>query len=633
MRRSNTILNARALPDATLRRLRVAPSYFFVVYRWGTWLYALIFIFSIPPTNRNTQIFHTNIIVLIITLVQTSIATLIPIMQLSWPRRVLRLLKRFGRKEHLLVDDEDADLLPSFFRIGNPYWNFIIYSSDVVICGLATYFSAPLGGPPFGNGSPFYRYGFSTILVAAMTYRYWGGMLAAVGYDLFILLGVLVHAPGSPPYTLNVIDAIGSFTDAPLIALLAGYVATLVYNYAQTKKRNQASIRSQRALLDVSETIMSTANNRQKLLQKVGERLRQGGHFQRLVIALVASNGEEGSSTDKRVEDCIESNVIDSTLPMRNPSYVDQVLQSGQKLSSFESFNSSQYGVARLYFPVYKDGQISLILGAESRRKTSFDQKSEEFLAIAGNQLLTALDNLRLTEQTVLLAAEAERGRIAREIHDGIAQITYMMSLNAETSALQAHRIVESGDSAEAALAPLVERLDRLVATSKQALWETRNYLFSLKPLMNGNTTLSQMLTNQITEFQTISALPVELSIETPETTPAMAQTAEQERIGTAIFRIVQEALTNAYKHAGASQLWVTLYYDEERVDITVRDNGQGFSQSLAQSTQHVYSGRGIQGMRERATELGGTLDIGNMPEGGTRVHVSIPILQTERTV
>ncbi len=603
-----------------------------MVYRWGTWLYALIFIFSTPPANRNTQIFHTNIILLIITLVQTSIATLIPIVQLSWPRRMVRLLNRFSRTERVLADDDDADPIAPYFRISNPFWNFIIYSSDVIICGLVTYFSAPLGAPPFGNGSPFYRYGFSTILVAAMTYRYWGGMLAAIGYDFFILLGVLVPAPGSPPYTLNVIDAIGSFTDAPLIALLAGYVATLIYNYAQTKKRNQASIRSQRALLDVSETIMSAANNRQKLLQKVSERLRQGGHVQRLVIALISTASDEPASSDeqhKYVADCIETNVIDTVLPTRNPSYIEQVLQSGQKLSSFESFNTSQYGgygVARLYFPIYKEGRLSLILGAESRRKTSFDQKSEEFLAIAGNQLLTALDNLRLTEQTVQLAAEAERGRIAREIHDGIAQITYMMSLNAETSALQAHRIIESSNGETSAITPLVERLDRLVATSKQALWETRNYLFSLKPLMNGNTNLAQMLTNQVTEFQTISALPVELLIETADAAETKYGN-DQARIGTAVFRIVQEALTNAYKHAAATQIQVHLKYNAKYVDITISDNGHGIPSSLAQDTQQsMYSGRGIQGMHERATELGGTLDIQSTADGGVSVHVNIPM-------
>jgi signal transduction histidine kinase len=635
MRRSKTFFNARALPDATLRRLRVAPSYFFVVYRWGTWLYALIFIFSTPPENRNTQIFHTCTVLLIITFIQTLIATLIPIVQLSWPRRVMRLFARFGRSERLLADDDDADTLTPFLRISNPFWNFAIYSADVIICGLAIYFSAPLGGPPFGNGSPFYRYGFSTILVVAMTYRYWGGMLAALGYESFILLGILVPAPGSPPYTLNVIDAIGSFADAPLIALLAAYVATLIHNYTQTKRRNQASIRSQRALLDVSETIMSAASNRQKLLQKVSERLRQGGHFQRLVVALITANNDKQAH---EVESCIETNVVDSTLPTRNPAYIEQVLQSGQKISSFEQFTTHQYGaygVARLYFPLYKEGHISLILGAESRRKTAFDQKSEEFLAIAGNQLLIALDNLRLTEQTVQLAAEAERGRIARDIHDGLAQITYMMSLNAETSAMQAHRIIESSTHETSTLAPLVERLDRLVATSKQALWETRNYLFSLKPLMSGNTNLPQMLTNQVTEFKTISDLPVELVIETADNTDIHnTMDDEQARIGAAVFRIVQEALTNAYKHAGATRIWVHLQQTTENIDITIRDNGHGLPASFYEGTQQrLYSGRGVQGMHERASELGGTLDIENASEGGTRVHVNIPTAKTERAI
>jgi signal transduction histidine kinase len=276
-----------------------------------------------------------------------------------------------------------------------------------------------------------------------------------------------------------------------------------------------------------------------------------------------------------------------------------------------------------------------MILGVESLRKTPFDRRQINFLTIAGTQLLIALENIRLTEQMIELAATAERGRIAREIHDGVAQLVYMLSLNAETCATQAHRIVEASDEDAELVEPLAARLDKLVTISKQALWETRNYMFSLKPLMSGHTTLAQMLTNQVREFETISDLPVHLEIigneEAIDANGQRGRTAAQ--VGTAIFRIVQEALTNAYKHASATAIHIRLRYQPESIEVEICDNGRGLPATCDEnatqaSEEHpsLYSGRGIVGMRERAAELGGTLEVVPIADGGVKVSAKIPV-------
>ncbi len=313
-------------------------------------------------------------------------------------------------------------------------------------------------------------------------------------------------------------------------------------------------------------------------------------------------------------------------------------MTTGKKLTSFEQLAGiidPQEKYARLYLPFFKDGQVQMVLGAESLCRAPFDSKQEEFLSTAGNQLLVALDNIRLTEQTVQLAATAERVRIAREIHDGIAQIVYMLSLNAETCATQAHRIVEASEEDAELVTPLAERLDKLVTVSKQALWETRNYMFSLKPLMSGTTTLTQMLTNQLREFETISDLPVHLEIMGTEKSNADDRKAayRQAQVGAAIFRIVQEALTNAYKHANATQLWVNLTYAPNDIEVSILDNGCGlqsayysYDLSMKGDHQRIYSGHGLRGMHDRAEELGGTLELVEVPEGGVKVHARIPI-------
>ncbi len=639
MKQSKATFKASAIPDTTLRRLRVAPSYFFIVWRWSMWLYALIVILNYYDPELTSLVFRTNVILLFITLLQTLAATFVPVFQLFIPRRIPRLLRRLQqRPERKPSEDEEADFLKPLAQTRNLYWDLVIYGLDLLICCFATYYGGPFGIPPFGDASPFYRYGLSTILAAAMAYRYRGGLAAACIYDLFIVFGMVFPAPGALPYHPNMVDIAGSLIDAPLTALLAAYIATLIANYARSKKREQTNVRRQKALLSVSETIMSEVGDRERLLQKAAKQLQHGGHFQRLVVALVGSIGEEeknSASLQTVIETCIEANVVGTLLPERNQAYIDQVLHTRQKLSSFEYFNHVQFGghgIARLYLPLFKEQQVQMIIGAESQRQTPFDRKSEEFITIAGGQLLVALDNLRLAEQTIQLAATAERGRIAREIHDGIAQLTYMLSLNAETCATQAHRIAEASEEDAELLTPLAERLDKLVIVSKQALWETRNYMFSLRPMMSGETSLTQMLTNQVHEFQTISDLPVDLEIEGDEKANDREShhADKQAQIGAAIFRIVQEALTNAYKHAGATRLQVHLRYLTNSVEVTVADNGHGQLNrqdgSSAGARPRIYSGHGLRGMRERAEELGGHFEIAEQPAGGLQVRICIPL-------
>src|SRR5437660_5717446 len=127
-----------------------------------------------------------------------------------------------------------------------------------------------------------------------------------------------------------------------------------------------------------------------------------------------------------------------------------------------------------------------------------------------------------------------------------------MLSLSIETCATLVQRIADTSDEEANALKPVMERLEKLVTISKQALWETRHYMFTLKPLISGTSTLTQMLMNQLHAFESISGLPVQFISEGSEASPDgdKQRLRRQAQVGTAIFRITQEALTNAYKHA-----------------------------------------------------------------------------------
>ncbi len=642
------IFDTGALSDTASRRILTTPSYFLMIWRWSTWFYALI-VFLGSDHNLPHHYFNVPLAIILfsVTLIQTLTITLYaPVLQILFPRLVRRRKRSRGtprkrRREHDTASNENVDEPIPFARSHNRNWNVLVYSLDVIVCGLVMYLSAPFSDPFFGLGSFFYRYGMSTVLAAASAYGLRGGLLAAFGYDLFALLGLIVPAPGCDAaylYThVQIYDILGSVIDTPIMAIIVSYFISLIKKYAESRRRESYNARLQRSLVNVGQTLLQGTHDRRELLKRSAKQILQGGFFDRVIIMPVTTHEREDANQEQLAENYLVVETLQSAqgLPDDYEDMARQVLQTHQKYITFQPYTSdekSSVGLARFYMPLDKDEQTHIILGAESRRSGPFGERQEKFLEIAGGQLLIALDNIRLTEQMIELAASAERGRIAREIHDGIAQLVYMLSLNAETCQAQAARIAEASEEGAELVAPLADRLGRLVTISKQALWETRNYMFSLKPLMHGVTTVTQTLTNQIREFESISDLPTTIEIIGSEEQLASEKRREQRyaQVGTALFRILQEALTNTYKHAGATQVHVRLQFLQDRIGLEICDNGHGFPPASALPDESrvtsIYSGRGIRGMQERATELGGKVSIRPYQTGGTVVSIELPL-------
>lgn len=209
-------------------------------------------------------------------------------------------------------------------------------------------------------------------------------------------------------------------------------------------------------------------------------------------------------------------------------------------------------------------------------------------------------DNVRLQEEREELAAQEERSRIAREIHDGVAQSVYMLSLNLETAAELASNEPVLG-----------QRLAQLVTLAKQTLLEVRHYIFDLKPLLKGDAGLAESLESQIREFNTVSGLPVTLEVVGRQRRMSVAT-------DTALYRIAQEALANAFRHARASEIGVRLIFSDDAISLEVRDDGIGFSEGDT-------SGRGLDNIRQRAEELGGEVSVESAAGRGTLVRARLP--------
>ena len=236
----------------------------------------------------------------------------------------------------------------------------------------------------------------------------------------------------------------------------------------------------------------------------------------------------------------------------------------------------------------------TLINGWERARRreavTAERQRAEENLELQ-----------RKAQQAELAAAE-ERSRIAREIHDGIAQSIYMLSLQLETCVELAAR--RSQD--------MTRRLEDLVGLSKETLLEVRHYIFDLKPYLAGEKGVASMLESQIREFGNVAGVPTSLDISGEERevpTP----------VATCLYRVTQEALANAFKHAQATSVKIHLDFGVDQVQLSVQDDGQGFDPGAS------ASGYGLHNMRARAEELGGSLELMSSSGKGTPVEISIP--------
>ena len=213
-------------------------------------------------------------------------------------------------------------------------------------------------------------------------------------------------------------------------------------------------------------------------------------------------------------------------------------------------------------------------------------------------------ENLQLQRkaQASELAALEERSRISREIHDGIAQSIYMLSLNLETSA----------DLIAQERQDLKERLAKLVGLSKETLLEVRHYIFDLKPYLAGEKGVVSMLENQIREFSNVAGVATTLETMVEEC-PVSVATA------TGLYRITQEALSNALKHAQASKVNVSLEFVPDGVEFRVQDDGRGFDPAAS------VAGHGLRNMRQRAEELGGAFSLESSTAEGTQVIIKLP--------
>jgi signal transduction histidine kinase len=225
---------------------------------------------------------------------------------------------------------------------------------------------------------------------------------------------------------------------------------------------------------------------------------------------------------------------------------------------------------------------------------------------VHGGRERAALQTLAAEHQRAASVAVAEeRSRLARELHDIVSHNLSVVVLQAGGARAQGHE------------APNSTALEKIERSSREALVEMRRLLGVLR---EGDEQSSLAPQPGIAQLEALAAtmraagLPVDLALEGghDDLPPALELS---------VYRIVQEALTNTLKHAGATCAHVRIRRDHDAVTVDVVDNGAGAANDNARSTGH-----GLVGMRERVALFGGELRTATRPEGGFSVHARLPL-------
>jgi len=283
-------------------------------------------------------------------------------------------------------------------------------------------------------------------------------------------------------------------------------------------------------------------------------------------------------------------------VPERNEQLklVEQFNEKGKVVDYELEFTTREANVATLLLsliPITVSGEACILAIAHDITER---KRSEEALHLVQAELA-----LGIRERTSM----EERQRLARELHDSVSQALYGISLGAHTALT-----LFDTDRARA-----LEALNYIITLTHAGLTEMRALIFELRPESLEMEGLVAALTKQAAVLQERQGIQVELSLCDEPDAPVL--------IKEALYRIGQEALHNAMKHARPNRLDVRMTCDMDCIELDVSDDGVGFD-PLADYPGHL----GLRSMRERAANVGGTMDIISAPDCGTQIRVSVPV-------
>jgi signal transduction histidine kinase len=284
----------------------------------------------------------------------------------------------------------------------------------------------------------------------------------------------------------------------------------------------------------------------------------------------------------------------------RNDAHAAEILGSADMSPMRAMFEDARSWLCAPFVARSKVLGILTLLHDEPNR---FGPDTLRLMEAFTNQVAVAISNARLFEQVEEMAVASERARLARELHDSVAQSLYTIGLYTDATRLA----LTSGN-----LGPVEDNVNHIADLVREAMSDMRLLTFELRPSLLEEQGLVEALRDRLDAVESRSGLETSLKVAGEARLPLSAE-AE-------IYRVAQEALNNVMKHARASQVAIDIRSTDESFLLTVEDNGVGFNPQKLQS----LGGLGLRTMRERVQHIGGTLAVESEPGSGTTVRVEV---------
>jgi signal transduction histidine kinase len=262
--------------------------------------------------------------------------------------------------------------------------------------------------------------------------------------------------------------------------------------------------------------------------------------------------------------------------------------------------------VSILFVPMLVGGKVAGIIGIRFTLERAFRKEEIELTRALAHQAMLAMQLVRLSQQSRQAALEAERNRMARDIHDTLAQAFTGVIVQLEAAA----DANSKGLSKEAE-----QHLNRAGDLARESLKEARRSVRALRPQALEGKNLGEALDAMFRKMTGGTAVLAELSV---QGAPQKLRPEWEENL----LHVGQEVLTNALRHARATHFMARLMFDPQAIRMELHDNGRGFDADLK------TDGIGLVGMKERVQSMGGELSIRSAPGAGTAISIVLPLTE-----
>jgi len=356
------------------------------------------------------------------------------------------------------------------------------------------------------------------------------------------------------------------------------------------------------ATLNEVADAVSSALNIDEVLEVIVERAKRITDTDKAVLVLGDTHGEHVD---------LDTIVVRGRMSQHQQDWWEQRLDDAAERAMslgrpFVEDHPEQHAIA-VFSPVMtKDNLVGLLCVINSADRP-FTTEQIDFLAVLSAFASSAIENARLAEQSRYVLLASERDRIAREMHDGVVQSLFSISLGLEVCKKQVVRDPVA----------VAERLEELQQHLNTSMTELRRFIYDLRPMKLAELGLVGAVEYWVREVTL--GRPVKGRVRVHGEAPRLAPAQEA-----CLYRIAKESVSNVIKHSGAREFEVILDFSEDNVVVSVRDNGSGFD--VGEATAGGSDGMGLRSIADRVDRDGGRLEIESVPGSGTLLRATLPV-------